>query len=113
MTSTLTHIIDQARSSIWAGTSPERVLLEVLDACEEALGPADAGQRRDMKVVVNAVIPGSPGSVDVHISLRDLKPGQEMSVVQAFSSIESALADGKVTLIEGLSIALALAAIGR
>lgn len=66
-----------------------------------------------MKVVVNAVIPGSPGSVDVHISLRDLKPGQEMSVVQAFSSIESALADGKVTLIEGLSIALALAAIGR
>jgi hypothetical protein len=36
-----------------------------------------------------------------------------MSVAQAFSSIESALADGKITFFEGLSIAMALAAIGK
>ena len=93
--------------------SAERVLLELLDAAEEALVPVDAGQEEPMKVVVNAVVPGAPGAVDVHISLRDLKPGQEMGVVKAFSSIESALADGKITFLEGLSIAMALAAIGR
>ena len=66
-----------------------------------------------MKVVVNAVIPGSPGAVDVHISLRDLRPGQEMSVAQAFSSIQAAFADGKITFFEGLAIAMSLSAIGR
>ncbi len=88
-------------------------MLEAIRELERALDPVDAGQRRAMKVVVNAVVPGAPGAVDVHISLRDLKPGQEMSVAQAFSSIESALADGKVTFFEGLSIAMALSAIGR
>ncbi len=113
MSPRLRDIIARVRAGLWAGMSAERVMLEALDAVEDALGPVDAGQENAMKVVVNAVVPGAPGAVDVHISLRDLRPGQEMSVAQAFSSIESALADGKVTFFEGLSIAMALSAIGR
>jgi len=64
-----------------------------------------------MKVVVETVMPGGPGAVDVHIALRDLKPGQELSVAGAFAAIQEAFQDGKLTLLEGLGIAIALAGI--
>jgi hypothetical protein len=110
----LLDVCEDARACLWAGHSAETVLLGILDRLEEKFkGEVPYTERSAMKVFVNAVIPESPGAVDVHISLRDLRPGQEMSVAQAFSSIESALADGKITFFEGLSIVMALAAIGK
>ena len=41
----LRDIIARARAGLWAGMSAERVMLEALDALEEALGPVDAGQK--------------------------------------------------------------------
>jgi hypothetical protein len=76
--------------------APTSLSMPGRDGVEEKFkGEVPYTERSAMKVFVNAVIPESPGAVDVHISLRDLRPGQEMSVAQAFSSIESALADGK------------------
>jgi hypothetical protein len=40
----LRNIVTRVRAGLWAGMSAEQVLLELLDAAEEALGPVDAGQ---------------------------------------------------------------------
>jgi len=40
----LRDIIARVRAGLWAGMSAERVMLEALDAIEEALAPVDAGQ---------------------------------------------------------------------
>jgi hypothetical protein len=113
MTARERRAVRQAITDLHAGLPAEGVLLRILLAIEAESRPVDAGQEEPMKVVVETVMPGAPGAVDVHISLRDLRPGQEMAVAGAFSSIQSALDDGKVSFLEGLSIAMALAAVGR
>lgn len=40
----LRDIFARARAGLWAGMSAERVMLEALDALDEAPGPVDAGQ---------------------------------------------------------------------
>lgn len=44
MSPRLRDIIARVCAGLWAGMSAERVMLEALDAAEEALGPVDAGQ---------------------------------------------------------------------
>jgi hypothetical protein len=58
--------------------APTSLSMPGRDGVEEKFkGEVPYTERSAMKVFVNAVIPESPGAVDVHISLRDLRPGQE------------------------------------